>query len=73
MKKTKQDKSKINNEFKINPYFYHKISMEMDFFTAHPETETKKAASAKSTQVKYNGYSDSFKRTKGKGHIFIAN
>ena len=38
-KHTRQVKSKINKDLKINPHLNHKINMEIDSFTAGPETE----------------------------------
>ena len=55
---TKQDDSKINNDFKINQKLNH--NMEIGYFIAGPETEADMVVSAKTAQIMHNGFSNVF-------------
>ena len=53
---TKQGKSKLNKDFKINLYLNHKINVEIDYFIAGPEMETDRLESAETAQIMQNNY-----------------
>ena len=57
---TKQDRSPIYKDFKINLHCNHKNNTEIDYFIAGLETEADRATSEKTTKTMHNKYSHIF-------------
>ena len=56
----KQNKSKINIDFKINLHINHKINIEIVHFIAGLEIGAKRAPYAKATQIMHNDFNNIF-------------
>ena len=69
-KETKQDMSKINNDFKINQS-YKSQNIDIDYFIEGLQTEANKVVSENTTKIMHNDFSN-FRNWVLQRHIFIA-